>query len=45
VLLDIHTSAGTRRVRLGRGYRVRHTAALRAELEGALGCLPAAASA
>jgi hypothetical protein len=46
VLLDIHTSGGTRRLRLGSGYRVRHTPALRAELESALGCLapvPAAA--
>jgi DNA polymerase III subunit alpha len=45
VLLDIHTSAGTRRLRLGQGYRVRHTTTLRAELENALGCLPAVASA
>jgi DNA polymerase-3 subunit alpha len=45
VLLDIHTSAGTRRLRFGDGFRVRHTPALRAELEHALGGLPAAASA
>jgi DNA polymerase-3 subunit alpha len=46
VLLDIHTSGGTRRLRLGSGYRVRHTPALRAELESALGCLaPAPAAA
>jgi hypothetical protein len=45
VLLDIHTSAGTRRLRLGEAYRVRHTSALRAELEHALAAaLPAALS-
>jgi len=36
VLLDIRTSEGTRRLRLGDGYRVQHTPALRAELEHAL---------
>ncbi len=36
VLLDIHTSAGTRRMRLGEEYRVQHTPTLRAELEHAL---------
>jgi hypothetical protein len=36
VVLDLDTSAGTRRLRLGEGYRVQHTPALRAELEQAL---------
>ena len=36
VLLDIATSAGTRRLRLGEAYRVQHTPTLRAELESAL---------
>jgi DNA polymerase-3 subunit alpha len=36
VLLDIDTSTGTRRLRLGREYRVRHTPTLLAELEHAL---------
>jgi DNA polymerase III subunit alpha len=36
VVLDLDTSAGTRRLRLGEAYRVQHTAALRAELEQAL---------
>jgi DNA polymerase-3 subunit alpha len=36
VLIDIDTSAGTRRVRLGKEYRVQHTPTLRAELEHAL---------
>jgi DNA polymerase III subunit alpha len=36
VLLDIDTSAGTRRLRLGEAYRVQHTSTLRAELEHAL---------
>ncbi len=45
VLLDIHTKNGTRRVRLGSAFRVRHTLALRADLESALGAMPAAATA
>jgi DNA polymerase-3 subunit alpha len=45
VLLDIHTSSGTRRVRLGSAFRVRHTLALRADIETALGAIPAAATA
>ena len=36
VLLDVQTSAGTRRLRFGSAYRVAHTATLRAELEHAL---------
>ena len=49
VVLDIDTSAGTRRLRLGEEYRVQHTPTLRAELEHALaprglGRLPASAS-
>jgi DNA polymerase-3 subunit alpha len=36
VLFDVRTSAGTRRLRLGEGYRVHHSPALRAELEHAL---------
>jgi DNA polymerase-3 subunit alpha len=36
VLLEVTTSAGTRRLRLGEAYRVQHTATLRAELEHAL---------
>jgi DNA polymerase-3 subunit alpha len=36
VLLDIDTSNGTRRLRLGEAYRVQHTSTLRAELEHAL---------
>ncbi|HUH80817.1 MAG TPA: OB-fold nucleic acid binding domain-containing protein, partial [Solirubrobacteraceae bacterium] len=45
VVLDIHTSSGMRRVRLGSAFRVRHTLSLRADLESALGALPAAVSA
>ena len=45
VLIDIDTSAGTRRLRLGEEYRVQHTPTLRAELEHALAPLPSAASA
>ncbi len=45
VVLDIHTKSGTRRVRLGSAFRVRHSGALRADLESALGGLPAAVSA
>jgi len=44
VLIDIDTSAGTRRLRLGEEYRVQHTPTLRAELEHALGPLPSAAT-
>jgi DNA polymerase-3 subunit alpha len=33
VLIDIQMSTGTRRLRLGKEYRVRHTPTLRAELE------------
>jgi DNA polymerase III subunit alpha len=36
VLLDIDTSAGTRRLRFGEAYCVEHTPSLRAELEHAL---------
>jgi DNA polymerase-3 subunit alpha len=36
VVLDIDTSSGTRRLRLGDGYRVQHTPTLLAELEHAL---------
>ena len=35
-VLEINTSTGTRRVRLGETYRVQHTPTLRAELEHAL---------
>ena len=48
VYVDIDTSAGVRRVRLGEGYRVRHTPTLLAELEHAVPqarLLPAAAAA
>ncbi len=45
VLLDIHTSTGTRRFRLGEEYRVQHTPTLRAELEHALAPVASAASA
>jgi DNA polymerase-3 subunit alpha len=45
VLLEIDTSAGTRRVRLGESYRVQHTPTLQAELEHALAPVaPAAAT-
>jgi DNA polymerase-3 subunit alpha len=44
VLIDIDTSAGTRRVRLGEEYRVQHTPTLRAELEHALGPVASAAT-
>jgi DNA polymerase III subunit alpha len=44
VVLDIDTSDGTRRVKLGEAYRVQHTPTLRAELEHALApALPSAA--
>jgi hypothetical protein len=42
VLVEIDTSAGPRRLRLGKEYRVGHTPTLRAELEHALA--PAAAA-
>jgi DNA polymerase-3 subunit alpha len=42
VVLEINTSAGTRRVRLGETYRVRHTPTLRAELENVLAPVAAA---
>ncbi len=45
VLVDIDTSAGTRRLRLGEEYRVRHTPTLRAELEHVLAPVASAASA
>ncbi|MCW3068053.1 MAG: polymerase alpha subunit, partial [Solirubrobacterales bacterium] len=45
VLVDIDTSAGTRRVRLGVEYRVQHTPTLRAELEHALAPIASAATA
>ena len=44
VLLDIDTSTGTRRLRLGEAYRVQHTSTLRAELEHALAPLVAASA-
>ena len=46
VLLDIDTSAGTRRLRFGDAYCVQHTPTLRAELERALAPpgIPAAAA-
>jgi DNA polymerase III subunit alpha len=37
VVLDIHTSAGLRTLRLGEGYRVSETPSLRAELQAILG--------
>jgi DNA polymerase III subunit alpha len=46
VLIDIDTSSGTRRLRLGEAYRVEHTSTLRAELEHALDrVLPVSATA
>ena len=44
VLIDILTSDGTRRLRLGSEYRVQHTPALRAELASALAPQPSAAT-
>jgi len=44
VLVDIATSAGTRRVRLGEDYRVQHTPTLRAELENVLAPIASAAT-
>jgi DNA polymerase III subunit alpha len=37
VVLDIQTSAGSRTLRLGEGYRVNETPSLRAELQSILG--------
>ncbi len=45
VLLDIQTSEGTRRFRLGKEFRVQHTPTLRAELEHALAPVASAATA
>ena len=45
VVLEIGTSAGVRRVRLGEPYRVRHTPTLLAELENVLAPAAAAAAA
>ncbi|MEA2207613.1 MAG: polymerase subunit alpha, partial [Solirubrobacteraceae bacterium] len=45
VLLELDTSAGTKRLRLGDAYRVQHTPTLRAELENALAPLREAATA
>jgi DNA polymerase-3 subunit alpha len=44
VVLEITTSSGTRKVRLGETYRVQHTPTLRAELENVLAPAPAAAA-
>ncbi|HEY4427748.1 MAG TPA: DNA polymerase III subunit alpha [Solirubrobacteraceae bacterium] len=44
VLVEIATSAGTRRVRLGEEYRVQHTPTLRAELENLLSPVASAAT-
>jgi len=44
VVLEINTSAGTRRVRLGETYRVQHTPTLRAELENVLAPVAQAAA-
>jgi DNA polymerase III subunit alpha len=45
VVLEMITSAGTRILRLGDGYRVQHTPYVRAELEAALAPAPAALAA
>jgi DNA polymerase-3 subunit alpha len=45
IVLDVDTSAGTRRVKLGDAFRVQHTPTLRAELEHALAPLPSVATA
>ena len=37
IFVDIHTTEGTRRIRLGEGYRVRHTPTLRADARIASG--------
>ena len=44
-MLDVDTSDGTRRMRLGEAFRVQHTPTLLAELEHALAPLPSAATA
>ena len=44
VLVDIHTSTGTRRLRLGEEYRVQNTPTLRAELEHVLAPVSSAAT-
>ena len=44
VLIELETSAGTRRLRLGKDYRVQHTPTLRAELEHALAPFMSAAA-
>jgi DNA polymerase-3 subunit alpha len=44
VVLEINTSAGIRRVRLGESYRVKHTPTLRAELEHVLAPVAQAAA-
>jgi DNA polymerase-3 subunit alpha len=44
VVVEIDTGAGTRRLRLGERFRVRHTQTLRAELEHVLAPLPSAAT-
>ena len=44
VLLEIDTSAGVRRLRLGEDYRVQHTPTLRAELQHALSPVVAVAA-
>jgi DNA polymerase III subunit alpha len=45
VLIDMQTHAGTRRLRLGKEFRVEHTPTLRAELEHALASAVSAISA
>ncbi len=45
VVLDVDTSTGLRRLKLGEAFRVQHTPTLRAELEHALAPLRAAATA
>jgi DNA polymerase III subunit alpha len=45
VVLDVDTSAGVRRLKLGEAFRVQHTPTLRAELEHALAPLRAAVTA
>ncbi|MFI4991626.1 MAG: DNA polymerase III subunit alpha [Solirubrobacterales bacterium] len=45
VVLDLDTSTGVRRLKLGEAFRVQHTPTLRAELEHALAPLRAAATA
>jgi len=45
VLIDVDTTAGVRRMRLGKEFRVAHTPSLRAELEQVLSPYPSAATA